>query len=72
MFAYDYFNDCDTGVGSFYESSKCFGLDVVRYDAHCLHDEPVAGIRLVESLKEMPQTAFGTMQRVLHCHCRVV
>lgn len=51
--------------------TKCSGLDVVRYDADSLHDEFGARFRLVESLKEMHETPFGTTQQFLYCYCRV-
>ena len=42
--------------------TKCSGLDVMRYDAESLHDQFGARFRLVESLKELHQTPFGTTQ----------
>lgn len=51
--------------------TKCSGLDVVRYDADSLHDEFGARFRLVESLKELHQTPFGTTQQFLYCYCQV-
>lgn len=50
--------------------TKCSGLDVVRYDADSLHDEFGSRFRLVESLKEMHHTPFGTTQQFLYCYCR--
>ena len=51
--------------------TKCSGLDVVRYDADSLHDEFGARFRLVESLKELHQTPFGTTQQFVYCYCQV-
>ena len=50
---------------------KCSGLDVVRYDAHSLHDQFGARFRLVESSKELHRTPFGTTQQFLYCYCKV-
>lgn len=49
---------------------RCSGLDVVRYDAMSLHDEFGKRFRLVESLKQLHQTPFGTTQQFLYCYCR--
>ena len=46
---------------------KCSGLDVVRYDAESLHDQFGTRFRLVESLKELHQTPFGTAQQFVYC-----
>jgi 2-polyprenyl-3-methyl-5-hydroxy-6-metoxy-1,4-benzoquinol methylase len=51
--------------------TKCSGLDVVRYDAESLHREFGARFRVVESLKELHHTPFGTIQQFLYCHCRI-
>ena len=51
--------------------TKCSGLDVVRYDAESLHREFGVHFRLVESLKELHQTPFGTVQQFLYCHCKL-
>jgi 2-polyprenyl-3-methyl-5-hydroxy-6-metoxy-1,4-benzoquinol methylase len=51
--------------------TKCSGLDVVRYDAESLHDQFGARFRLVESLKELHRTPFGTTQQFLYCYCKV-
>lgn len=51
--------------------TKCSGLEVMRYDAESLHDEFGARFRLVESLKELHHTPFGTTQQFLYCYCRV-
>lgn len=49
---------------------RCSGLDVVRYDATSLHDEFGRRFRLVQSLKQLHQTPFGTTQQFLYCYCR--
>jgi 2-polyprenyl-3-methyl-5-hydroxy-6-metoxy-1,4-benzoquinol methylase len=51
--------------------AKCSGLDVMRYDADSLHDQFGTRFRLVESLKELHQTPFGTTQQFLYCYCRI-
>jgi SAM-dependent methyltransferase len=51
--------------------SKCSGLDVMRYDTDSLHAEFGARFRLMESLKELHQTPFGTTQQFLYCYCIV-
>jgi SAM-dependent methyltransferase len=51
--------------------TKCSGLDTVRYDAESLHREFGVHFRLLESLKELHQTPFGTIQQFLYCSCRV-
>jgi 2-polyprenyl-3-methyl-5-hydroxy-6-metoxy-1,4-benzoquinol methylase len=51
--------------------TKCSGLDVMRYDAESLHDQFGPRFRLVENLKELHLTPFGTTQQFLYCHCRV-
>ena len=51
--------------------TKCSGLDVIRYDAQSLHREFGVHFRLLESLKELHQTPFGTIQQFLYCSCRV-
>jgi 2-polyprenyl-3-methyl-5-hydroxy-6-metoxy-1,4-benzoquinol methylase len=51
--------------------TKCSGLDVVRYDADSLHNEFGTHFRLVDSLKELHQTPFGTTQQFLYCFCTV-
>ena len=50
---------------------KCSGLDVQRYDAESLHGEFGARFRLIDSLKELHQTPFGTTQQFLYCLCVV-
>ena len=50
---------------------KCSGLDVVRYDAESLHREFGVHFRLLDSVKELHQTPFGTIQQFLYCHCRI-
>ena len=51
--------------------TKCSGPDVVRYDAESLHREFGVHFRLLESVKELHQTPFGTIQQFLYCHCRI-
>jgi 2-polyprenyl-3-methyl-5-hydroxy-6-metoxy-1,4-benzoquinol methylase len=51
--------------------TKCSGLEVMRYDAESLHNEFGTRFRLVESLKELHRTPFGTTQQFLYCYCRV-
>src|ERR1019366_4439205 len=51
--------------------TKCSGLDVIRYDADSLHREFGVEFQLLESLKELHQTPFGTLQQFLYCHCKV-
>jgi 2-polyprenyl-3-methyl-5-hydroxy-6-metoxy-1,4-benzoquinol methylase len=51
--------------------TKCSGLEVMRYDAESLHDQFGARFRLVESLKELHHTPFGTTQQFLYCYCRI-
>jgi SAM-dependent methyltransferase len=51
--------------------TKCSGLEVVRYDAESLHAEFGLHFRLLESLKELHETPFGTTQQFLYCLCRV-
>jgi 2-polyprenyl-3-methyl-5-hydroxy-6-metoxy-1,4-benzoquinol methylase len=51
--------------------TKCSGLDVVRYDAESLHREFGVHFRLLESIKELHETPFGTVQQFLYCHCKI-
>ena len=51
--------------------TKCSGLDVLRYDAESLHAEFGARFQMLESLKELHETPFGTTQQFLYCLCRV-
>jgi 2-polyprenyl-3-methyl-5-hydroxy-6-metoxy-1,4-benzoquinol methylase len=51
--------------------TRCSGLDVVRYDPESLHGEFGAQLRLIESLKELHQTPFGTVQQFIYCHCKL-
>lgn len=50
---------------------KCSGLNVQRYDADSLHDEFGRRFRLIDSLKELHETPFGTTQQFLYCFCVV-
>jgi 2-polyprenyl-3-methyl-5-hydroxy-6-metoxy-1,4-benzoquinol methylase len=51
--------------------TKCSGLDIVRYDAESLHAEFGVHFRLLESVKELHNTPFGTTQQFLYCLGRV-
>jgi SAM-dependent methyltransferase len=51
--------------------TKCSRLEVMRYDAESLHNEFGTHFRLVESLKELHRTPFGTTQQFLYCYCKV-
>lgn len=51
--------------------SKCSGLDVQRYTAESLHGEFGRRFRLIDSVKEMHETPFGTKQQFLYCFCIV-
>ena len=48
---------------------KCSGLEVHRYDSGSLHAEFGSRFRLVDSLKELHETPFGTKQQFLYCFC---
>lgn len=50
---------------------KCSGLDVQRYDAESLHVEFGGRFRLIDSVKELHQTPFGTTQQFVYCFCLV-
>ena len=52
--------------------TRCSGLDVMRYDADALHGEFGRRFRLVDSLKELHRTPFGTIQQFLYCYCVMV
>jgi 2-polyprenyl-3-methyl-5-hydroxy-6-metoxy-1,4-benzoquinol methylase len=51
--------------------TKCSGLEVMRYDAESLHNAFGTRFRLVESLKELHRTPFGTTQQFVYCYCKV-
>jgi len=51
--------------------TKCSGLEVVRYDEVSLQAEFGVRFQLLESLKELHETPFGTTQQFLYCLCRV-
>lgn len=51
--------------------TKCSGLEVVRYDEESLHAEFGVRFQLLESLKELHETPFGTTQQFLYCLCQV-
>ncbi|HEY6341796.1 MAG TPA: class I SAM-dependent methyltransferase [Bryobacteraceae bacterium] len=50
---------------------KCSGLDVQRYDAESLHIEFGLRFRLIDSVKELHQTPYGTTQQFVYCFCLV-
>ena len=50
---------------------KCSGLNVQRYDADSLHEEFGRRFHLIDSIKELHQTPFGTTQQFLYCFCIV-
>ena len=52
-------------------STKCSGLDVVRYDAEALHREFGRRFRIEESSQELHHTPWGTAQQFVYCCCRV-
>jgi len=49
--------------------TNCSGLDIVRYDADSLHVQFGPSFHLVESLKELLETPFGTTQQFVYCYC---
>lgn len=51
---------------------KCSGLDVVRYNPETLHGEFGPGFRLLDSVTEVHETPWGTLQPFMYCFCRVV
>lgn len=51
--------------------TKCSGLNVQRYDADSLHGEFGIRFRLIDSIKELHQTPFGTTQQFLYFFCVV-
>jgi 2-polyprenyl-3-methyl-5-hydroxy-6-metoxy-1,4-benzoquinol methylase len=51
--------------------TKCSGLEVIRYDAESLHAEFGVRFCLLDSIKELHNTPFGTTQQFLYCLCRV-
>jgi ubiquinone/menaquinone biosynthesis C-methylase UbiE len=51
---------------------RCSGLPAMRYDAEQLHREFGSHFRLIESLNELHQTPFGTVQQFLYCHFKSV
>jgi hypothetical protein len=50
---------------------KCSGLDVVRYNAHELHDQFGEDFKLIKNSTEIHHTPFGTDQQFLYCYCRL-
>ncbi|MBD2212791.1 hypothetical protein H6G64_10820 [Calothrix sp. FACHB-156] len=51
-------------------SSRCSGLEVVRYNPDSLHNEFGNDFDLVHSTSEAHQTPFGTEQKFIYCYCR--
>jgi SAM-dependent methyltransferase len=51
--------------------TKCSGLDVARYDVGSLHAQFGVHFRLLENVKELHDTPFGTTQQFLYCLCRM-
>jgi len=51
--------------------TKCSGLSVDRYDAESLHSEFGKKFRLLDTVKEMHETPFRTIQQFVYCFCRV-
>jgi len=51
--------------------TKCSGLEVVRCDAESPHAEFGVRFRMLESLKELHNTSFGSTQQFLYCLCRI-
>jgi len=51
--------------------TQCSGLQVIRYDATSLHAEFGVRFHLLDSVKELHNTPFGTTQQFLYCLCRV-
>jgi 2-polyprenyl-3-methyl-5-hydroxy-6-metoxy-1,4-benzoquinol methylase len=51
--------------------TKCSGLEVIRYDADSLHAEFGIRFHMLNSIKELHNTPFGTTQQFLYCLCRL-
>src|SRR5260370_21345381 len=51
--------------------TQCSGLDVQRYDADSLHAEFRSRFRLIDSIKELHQTQYGSTHQFLYCFCGV-
>ena len=51
--------------------AKCSGLEVVRYDTESPHAEFGVRFHLLDSIKELHETPFGTTQQFLYCLCRI-
>jgi SAM-dependent methyltransferase len=49
---------------------QCSGLDVARYDSKTLHGEFGAPFQLLDSVTEMHETPFGTVQQFVYCLCK--
>jgi 2-polyprenyl-3-methyl-5-hydroxy-6-metoxy-1,4-benzoquinol methylase len=50
---------------------KCSGLEVARYDAEHLHGEFGPKFRLLDSVRELHETNWGTHQQFMYCLCRM-
>jgi SAM-dependent methyltransferase len=50
---------------------KCSGLDVMRYDAHALHDQFGKRFHIEDSAEELHRTPWGTAQQFVYCCCLV-
>jgi SAM-dependent methyltransferase len=51
--------------------TKCSGLEVMRYDPESLHAQFGVQFKLLQSMKELHQTPFGTTQQFVYCLCRI-
>jgi ubiquinone/menaquinone biosynthesis C-methylase UbiE len=51
--------------------TQCSGLDVMRYDADSLHSAFGADFSLVNSIREIHQTPWGSEQKFVYCYCRL-
>jgi SAM-dependent methyltransferase len=49
--------------------TKCSGLEVRRYDPGSLHREFGRNFYLIDSVRELHETPFGTTQQFLYCFC---
>jgi SAM-dependent methyltransferase len=47
--------------------TRCSGLEVVRYDAESLHAEFGVRFNMLDSVKELHKTPFGTTRQFLYC-----
>jgi SAM-dependent methyltransferase len=51
--------------------TKCSGLEVMRYDPESLHAQFGVQFKLLQSMKELHRTPFGTTQQFVYCLCRI-